>query len=358
MKGILKVSLYFIFAAFSTLVGFLVGISLQSEESTDSKNDSIESYPNSYIVSAPQDINDGNSDNLNSNHYKLVFETDDEVLKLLNNGDLITINLNRRRWKNINFSPNGTKIALLGQSDGIYDIFVYDIDSLEWGQLTFYSFNSLPSVRSFLWFDDVNILFTQGEKGDVWLHRLNLDSNEILKISKVNGDLVDLNLEKNRLIFQDDNSGFFIATIDGALMYKISDKHVKNMFFTQDDNVIFVNYENENEDEYGGNIGYMLLGSQEVDFIESMAESEILCKNDTVALAIKRSRNLLIKIHFAQRSIESVVPAIDIVKANCSNDLSQAFVMDSSENWFEVNITERSIKEMPEYKGYLDIKLY
>ncbi|BCX13546.1 MAG: hypothetical protein KatS3mg085_078 [Candidatus Dojkabacteria bacterium] len=350
MKSLIKFILFLIFISSSLLVGFSLGIYMFSTMPNENKDldEKITSYP----VSNPLDeySNDGDTPtNLNTQKVKIAQITDQDVVKILENETMLTASLSRKNWIDAKFSPNGKNLALVGMTNDIYDIYVYDLESKDLNQFTFYSQNAKEGVSSYIWISNDQIYFTQGPQNNMWLHSLDLVSGEILKISRLNANILEVNDLKNRILLKDSDSSFYLATIGGELMYKIENKSITDVFFTSDDNILFVNYTRDDD----MNVGYLFLGSSEINPIENMKRSEIMCSQSDYAIGFNYENNDLFKVLYENKKVEPLVKLSDINKITCSNFV--AFAKDSESNWFEIDIQNKQVKEKLEFKNYVDV---
>lgn len=88
------------------------------------------------------------------------------------------VNIRDMNWRNIKISPDGKKLAIIGhEADKKDDIYTYNLQTLELKKATFFQ-DEQTGIQEFYWITDSVLAFFQ----DGWLHRLNADSGEVLKI--------------------------------------------------------------------------------------------------------------------------------------------------------------------------------
>lgn len=354
MKNIATFVLIIIFVFSSLTFGFLLGsYFLENGDNTKSDQENLAvSYPQDTPVSFPtqEQANSGNEGSME----KYIFITDDNILKINYKNEIITVSLSRKNWDQIKFSPAGDTFAVLSNTDDIYDIFIYFIDSREWRQFTYYADKEQSGVSSYLWLDDNNILFTQGEENNVWLHNLDINSSEILKLSRVNGLLIDINNNKNRLLLQKNNGKFFITTNDGVFMYELQKSNIDKAFFTSDENLIFVNYRSNDKNS----VGYMFLGSQEINPIENLKNTKIFCNNYDFAIGFDYDSRKFLNIDLKTKINTQIINFDDVQKANCSFNQNKIYVMNSDKKWFLIDMLSSQVTELVEFSGYINIFPY
>jgi hypothetical protein len=172
-----------------------------------------ESYPESYISIIPLTPKE-------IEQYKYVITTTDNTIELKTplNGRVV-INLEQRKWKDIQWSPDNKLIAVLGETKtGIYDLFIYNLETRVWIKPTNYALQ--PSgIDSFKWMNNDVIFFTQGTENNRWVHRFAYSSQqEILKINRTRGVISDVSPDGENLIIKTEND-FVIQDIKGVSLY-------------------------------------------------------------------------------------------------------------------------------------------
>jgi len=147
--------------------------------------------------------------------------TDDTIILKDVVGDKRVINLDKKEWHDIQWNPDYTIISVIGQSaNGKNNLFIFNLTSQKWEQVSFYSDYD---IEQYIWNSNDEILFTQGVKPERWLHSYKYSSkNQIIKINRVEGNLIKANLEKNILVFNE-NSKFSFRDVNGELIANVSD---------------------------------------------------------------------------------------------------------------------------------------
>lgn len=157
--------------------------------------------------------------------------TTGETIELRNQLNEVTIiNLEKKTWKDIQWSPNNENIAVLGETaEGIFDIFVYNLESKQWTMLTNYA-EAESGVTSFGWVTPNNIYFKQVVEGSSWLHKLNIEaqSNSIVKIVQIEGEIIRVSDDGNVIALQNVNS-FSLLNILGEEINTLSEINFINI---------------------------------------------------------------------------------------------------------------------------------
>ena len=143
--------------------------------------------------------------------------TENDTIELRNRlGDKQIITLENKNWKDLKWSTDNQNLTVLGESsEGIYDIFIYNINSKSWSNLTNYK-ASESGVTSYLWSDSENIYFKQGIGSESWVHNLNINSlsNGVIKVKQKEGELYKISPDKKTLLLKFDSQFNFI-TLEG-----------------------------------------------------------------------------------------------------------------------------------------------
>jgi len=202
-----------VLVAFFTLISIcFIMIIIQSESSRlGGDNIILSSYPQSFPVSHHV-VTIGDNPTVG---FKYANITSDDNLELLNEtGTKFIISLDKREWKDITWSTDGTLVSMLGRDDANnYDIYIYDVSKQALIKET--SFDSFPvGVDTYKWVDHGNILFTQGNYPDRWLTKFNLQSMSVLKIAKITWSIVGVSSDMKYLIVKD-NSNFSLIDQSG-----------------------------------------------------------------------------------------------------------------------------------------------
>lgn len=157
------------------------------------------SFPASYPNGIDVDI-DTNPSNIT---YKYALISKDDFVLLRNDSQELYINLEKKNWKGIRFSPNGNLVAVLGQTQkDIFDLFIYNIKDKKWTQATKFS-QANSGLDNFVWENDSLIYFVQGTSEDRWIHSYNYISGEIIKIEKVFGEIISSNKKAVNIVVND-----------------------------------------------------------------------------------------------------------------------------------------------------------
>jgi hypothetical protein len=209
-----------ILGAFCLLIMLLNIISPTQNENLNNNNNNPISSP----VSSPDNIikiplNDRTA-------YKYVeITTDDTILMKNDKGEKIVINLERKNWKNLKWSPDGKKVSVLGNTgEGIFNMFIFDLYSENWTKITNYLSND-SGILSYFWKDSSTILYVAKTDSNLWLHSFNYTSGELLKLNIIQGVINDVSNNKKRIILKSTVTGseipnFYITDGSGVLIYK------------------------------------------------------------------------------------------------------------------------------------------
>lgn len=150
----------------------------------------------------------------------------DDTIELRNKiNEKFIIGLEKRNWKEINWSPDSKLVSALGESKpGIYDIYIYNISRKEWNRVTDFQ-NFTSGVDNYVWIDNNTIFFTQGENPTRWIHRYNYISKETLKLANIAGDIVMISPNREYIVVKAqgtvpevyNNQGTKISVIDSVI---------------------------------------------------------------------------------------------------------------------------------------------
>lgn len=147
--------------------------------------------------------------------------TNEDIIEIRNLlGEKQIINLEKRGWRDIKWSPNNETIAVRGLSDrenNVYDIYLFDIKLRNWSKLTNYDLVG-EGITSFEWVEDEIIYFKQGGAGDSWIHSLDIraQSNSIIKLYRVDGEIYGF-YDKNGEVLLRNQEKLFVYSIDNTL---------------------------------------------------------------------------------------------------------------------------------------------
>lgn len=175
-------------------------------------------------VSNPVSFPVGNENNKESFKYAFV-NSKGSIALLDSSAEEITINIEDKQWKDISWNPTGDLISVLGQtSENTYNLFIYSLSSKEWGQITNFTKEQL-GVDGYVWKDESTIVFMQGVVPERWLHSVDAkNKGQIVKLNKVDGDLIRDNSNSTRLVFKKNFTNlisvYFITTINGEFIYR------------------------------------------------------------------------------------------------------------------------------------------
>ncbi|MEO6728620.1 MAG: hypothetical protein ABIM99_01735 [Candidatus Dojkabacteria bacterium] len=203
------------------LIGIIITIFLLASQPVN-----ITTTPISKPVSMPGEtvisIEQGNVDN-----FDVAVINADDTIDLKNiKGERIPINLDKNSWKNINWSPDGKLLSVLGKTaDNVFDLFIFNLSTKSWRQAT--KFNQATiGVSSYLWRDSNVILFTQGTPGEHWIHQYVYASGEITKLNRTEGELFTIAGDAKSMVVKLNNNNevtsFAFYKIDGTLIYNLS----------------------------------------------------------------------------------------------------------------------------------------
>ena len=75
--------------------------------------------------------------------------------------------------------------------DKTQNLFVYNLESQNWTQVTSFDAEQETGVLDYEWLDSKTLIFNQGVGIDNWMHKVNIDSPaEILKVERINGEIL------------------------------------------------------------------------------------------------------------------------------------------------------------------------
>lgn len=167
-------------------------------------------------ASYPNGVVDPNDPQLQKYTYALVNSTDNIKLKT-ELGEELLINLERKNWRDIKWSKEGSNVAVLGETKpDIFNLFLYDLNEKRWIQITNFE---TTGVTSYDWVDDDTILFTEGG----WLHRYKYSTiSEVLKINQIDATLISISPNRSTIIMQDEGGTFYVLSIEGKLLFTLN----------------------------------------------------------------------------------------------------------------------------------------
>lgn len=150
----------------------------------------------------------------------------DNTIKAINtDGGEETINIEQSSWQDIQWSPDGRIISVLRDDvDGIFNLYTFDTQTQEWLKVTSYETEGI-GISSYIWATNNTLVFTQGEPGDIWIHRYNYKTgNEVIKVRPVNATIKDVTENgKNFLLFDSTtgNKNYKVEDLDGNYSWNL-----------------------------------------------------------------------------------------------------------------------------------------
>lgn len=140
--------------------------------------------------------------------YQYAYIKEDDTLAISGQQSAeVVINLAHLQWRDIHWSPDGTRIAALGDvsDNGRYDLYIYEFSNNEWTKATVFE-SVKAGINGYSWVDADSLVFVQGEKGSTWVHTYNVPNNEIKKVFQVEGVLGMVNLTDRQIVLSE-NAG-------------------------------------------------------------------------------------------------------------------------------------------------------
>lgn len=163
----------------------------------------------------------------NVNNFDIAAVNKDDTIDLKNTkGERIPIQLDKRSWKDLRWSPDGKLLSVLGKTgENVFDLFIFNLSSKSWRQATKFN-QTIIGVSSYLWRDSNVILFTQGNPGEHWIHQYVYNSGEITKLNRTEGELFTIALDAKSMVVKlntnKDATSFAFFKTDGTLIYNLS----------------------------------------------------------------------------------------------------------------------------------------
>lgn len=156
------------------------------------------------------------------NQYEFIVIDKDGGISIYNKiEERIIVSLSNLNWSSPKWNNDKSFFAVLSENPtNVFNLYVYDVSKRTLTKVS--NYNEI-GISGYTWTDNENILFTQGESPENWLHIYNLKSNNILKVSRVNGSLYKSNFTKLFLIFQTNKHSFEISNARGEKIIEISD---------------------------------------------------------------------------------------------------------------------------------------
>lgn len=176
--------------------------------------------PISYIKNDPNVIRIVSKE-LEKFTYATVSPEDTIVLKDLSGEERI-INLERKNWNNIKWSPDGTLISVKGTSEeGKENLFIFNMATEKWSQVTNFSDYK---IENYTWVSNDELVFIQGVEPDKWLHTYSYTANgQAIKVNRVSGEFIKTNNIGNILIFKESDDSFTLRDINGESIINTKD---------------------------------------------------------------------------------------------------------------------------------------
>jgi hypothetical protein len=172
-------------------------------------------------VSSTSNIIDLNSSSASLFEYAVI-KTDDTIELKNSKAESFIIQLSKQNWSNLSTNPNGTLIAVMGESKpSIFDIYIYNIERKNWSMATDYS-NFDSGVSDFYWTNNNTIVFTQGVSPNKWVHSFNYNSKEILKIINVSGNLGSFSQKDGIFAVEEQNTATTFYNLSGEKISELT----------------------------------------------------------------------------------------------------------------------------------------
>ena len=196
-----KILLFFITIIFAGVILVLVALLTTDLTSIDEPSDDGDE-----IETASEDdeenfitIGDQQGDSF---RYASITE-DDSVTLYREDGTTLDVNLERRKWHNLQISPDPHVISVLGdRTEDSSDLALYFIENERFGWYTDYGSQS-TGVLQYGWLDDETVFFHQGEGTDEWFHTFFYPSQvQINKIFRSQGIFADISSDASDILYQ------------------------------------------------------------------------------------------------------------------------------------------------------------
>jgi hypothetical protein len=312
----------------------------------------------------PDNIIDIEEEEMKDFDYAIITSTDTvELRNNLNERKVLT--LERKNWMDIKWSVDNKYISVLSKiKDNAYDLNIYDFNRKTLNKLTDFS-NSTNGILSYEWISNNEVLFTQGENPDLWLHKLNVESGEIRKLVRVNSVISSVSPDYKYVVFKEklsnnNNLIYFLDTTDGSEIYKLSEIEgegesmlVNDIFFSKNtDKLVFQVVNDYIKTDFGSTTGVI---------VKNFAPAFPLCSvnADEFIGLLKAENNLKIfNINIKEDELTLIESSsikknftIDIDKSECIQDdnVLLALNIDTDINWYSIEN-----KELTELKFLTD----
>jgi hypothetical protein len=224
----LKITLITVFAILFIIISLvLFNFSSNQNNNIQININNASNTTNPISQSKPNDIYE--ISHLDLSGYTYAYISNDDTIIISNTlGAKVTINLERRKWQNIQWSTDGQLLSVLGKSrDNIFDIYIFNIKLKTWKRATDFTKSSV-GVSDYFWAAPRKVYFIQGEGNDSWLHSLDYVSEEILKTEKVEGDITAKSQNNKYFVVSNGN----VHTIFNTLGKKVT--VVQNIYDSAD----------------------------------------------------------------------------------------------------------------------------
>ncbi len=179
----------------------------------------------------------------NTENPKYVYIEDDHIYINYVDESYMPVKLEKKSWSSVTLSPDRNIVAVLGKEIGtVNDLYLYNIVQKEFNKVTFFE-NELSGITSFYWVNDNLITFHQ----DQWLHTLNVDSKEIVKVQSgianlkgiTGGKALVNNAENNGATF-DFEAGEFQDNVFASTINSVSETD-EDIFISLSDGIFILN---------------------------------------------------------------------------------------------------------------------
>jgi hypothetical protein len=133
----------------------------------------------------------------------------------------LVINLSNKNWSQLQISPGRHYISVLSKTSpdtNDTNLQLYKFDLGKWEQVTAFG-NTVGGIDRYFWIDEQTVLFTQ----EGWLHKLVANSGQITKVTRLDAQLVSVNLESKQLIVK----SIVDYTVKPAVTKKVPDPDFK-----------------------------------------------------------------------------------------------------------------------------------
>lgn len=352
----------------SLLVIIVVGVStgffgafliLSSEVLRENAEEDPVDFPVSTPVSSP--VSFGLPENNSDRALQFAIITSQSTIQIIfDDNEEQIINLSQYQWEDITISPNGRNIAVLGdpQQEGLFDLYIYNLDTETWTQSTSHR-NEFEEtgISSYIWLDDEIILYTQGQQPNHWLHTYEVASQERLKVQIVDGKLLSISPDKERLLFEsidEDVNPFFFTTIQGEFMFRVNAPDIQEIFFTTNENILFTN----SVDPTSIRIKKNFFGAEVFSQIEGSENKQIICSTSEDIYTYNTDDTQIESLSLDE---DIFTPVIEYPFINSTLYCFNSFIIandsfdETISNWYLLNIQNGSFSELTEFANSQEI---